>query len=137
MLSEKEREQIYTEEKIIYGNTIEWRFKDGSLKLKVPVLRPNGEELTLFGVYGRRGQISFSLNYRKTVLIRRFDHRIHTNPDGRKILGPHKHKWTESHGDNIAYEVNDIPVERLDDALQAFLKECNITVEGPYQMVIL
>lgn len=136
MLSEKERDEIYAEEKILFGELIQWKGINGSFRLKVPVYRQNGEELTLYANYGKR-RYSFALHHRKTLLIRRWDYCKHKNPDGTILKGPHKHKWTDDHADNFAYEVNDIPVDNLNEALEAFLKECNITVEGQYQTVIL
>jgi hypothetical protein len=135
--TELERQEIYLEEKAIDAQYISWFLKDGSYKLKAPVLRPNGEELTLTGVIGNNGNISFNLMYKSTLLIRRFDHRTHTNPDGSIIRGPHKHKWTERHGDNIAYEVDDILLSDINTALECFLNECNISIEGEYPKVLL
>ncbi len=57
--TELERHEIYLEEKAIDAQYISWFLKDGSYKLKAPVLRPNGEELTLTGVIGNNGNISF------------------------------------------------------------------------------
>lgn len=136
MLSENERDEIYAEEKIVYGESLQWKYTNGSYRLKAAVIRQNGEELSLYGTLGQK-RYSFALNYRKTLLIRRWDYCVHTNPDGTVMIGPHKHKWTDNYADNYAYQVDDVPIDSLNEGLLAFLEECNISIEGQYQMIIL
>lgn len=131
MITEEEREAIYTEEKTVSVEFLGWDWSRKAYRINAPVLRPNGEELTLLAT--RRRTFSFALLYNKT-LIRQWDFRIHNNPGGRKIVGPHKHKWTLKYGREEAYEVDDVPTDDPNEALLAFLKECNIRIEGDYQL---
>ena len=56
-------------------------------------------------------------------------------PNGYIFNGePHKHKWTETYGDEWAYRVDDVPINDVEVALHAFLEECNITVTGNTQL---
>lgn len=135
LLSEEEREYIYNEPKTVPGEALEWRYYNGAWRIVAPVYLPNGDELVLYVT--RRRKYSFALKYRKTQLIRRWDFRAHTNPDGRKITGPHKHKWTVNHNEDFAYEVHDIPIDNINEALFAFFRECNITIEGALQLVLM
>lgn len=135
LLSEEEREEMYKAPKTVPGEALEWQWDNGAMRIIAPVFLPNGEELILYGT--KRNKFSFALKYRKTQLIRRWDFKTHNNPDGRRISGPHKHKWTYNYGEQLAYEVFDVPLDDLNEALFAFLKECNITIEGAYQMVLM
>lgn len=130
LFSSQEREQIYRETKWVRGNDLAWRFERGAHRLEAVVVRANGEALRLIGI--KRRAYSFSLLYRNSLLIRRWDTHGHTNPDGEKMLGGHKHRWTDEHGENLAYRATDVPTDDVHGALMAFLAECNIQVEGVY-----
>lgn len=123
MLSEEEREIIYLEEKRVYSDSLRWFSAKGFLRIEAPVVRPNGEELTLHATW--RGRYSFILIARNNQKIRQWDFKAYPSKP------PHKHKWTP-HGE-ILYPVDDIPMDNADRALHAFLKECNINIEGEFQ----
>ncbi len=70
--------------------------------------------------------------YKSSKIVRRWDDAIHTNPDGERIEGSHKHYWEPEHEDNYAYPVDDITTDDVDQAFQDFLDECNIEHRGAY-----
>lgn len=138
MLSEVERDQIYAEPKEIDADTITWEMRgQGRFYLKAPVRRSNGEEMTIRAYFNSSTEkYSFALLYRGTILIRRWDFHYHENPgqNGEKFRWePHKHKWTQDFGEELAYPVADVPTNDVEKALYAFLKECNIKIVGPIQ----
>lgn len=137
MLSFEEREYIYQQEKVVPGDSLVWEVTNGSERLVAPVFLQDGEELVLRGTKGVR-RFSFALHYRKNQLIRRWDFKRHNNPDGTTFENgtPHKHRWTPEYGEDSAYAVNDIPLDNINHALIAFLKECNIKIEGEYQPIL-
>ncbi|HBX22618.1 MAG TPA: hypothetical protein DEF34_03120 [Desulfotomaculum sp.] len=137
MISSEEREYIYQQEKYTLGETLVWQTISGSDRIIAPVFLESGEELTLRATKSPR-RFSFALHYRRNQLIRRWDCKRHTNPDGTVFADgtPHKHYWTPEYGDDFAYEVDDIPLDNFNHALMAFLKECNIRIEGNFQLVL-
>lgn len=54
----------------------------------------------------------------------------HRNPDGAVILGEHKHGWDETHEDRWAYVPDDIDATSRYSALDSFMVECGITIDG-------
>jgi hypothetical protein len=57
----------------------------------------------------------------------------HPNPDGEVLETPHKHRWTDRHGEREAYKPTDIDATSdLRSIFQQFLSECNIRFEGSY-----
>ena len=54
----------------------------------------------------------------------------HTNPDGQRIDGEHKHTWDEVDEDRYAYAPDDIDTSSRDTILMSFLDECGIIMEG-------
>lgn len=73
MISSVEREAIYREDKIVMGEDLKWQMDSkGRCSLHAPVLRVStGEELILTAKKRRR--YSFSLLYRGSITIRRWD----------------------------------------------------------------
>jgi hypothetical protein len=136
MLSESEREAMYIEPKEVIAETIVWEPKANGKRfyLKVPIRRQNGEELTLRAYYSQQ-RYSFALLYRGSILIRRWDFEYHQNPGKSEVFKgvPHKHKWAEDYGDEFVYQVYDVPMNDVEQALTAFLEECNISVIGTIQ----
>lgn len=132
----QEREKIYQEPKIVKGEELVWKHKEGegSNKLSATVIRQNGEELQLRGTM--RGRYSFALYYKNTILIRQWDIARHTNPDGSNCHGSHKHPRADRISSRWAYSVADIPLNSPSEALQAFLKECNINIQGEYRQML-
>ena len=65
------------------------------------------------------------------ICIRRWESTgRHRNPDGELILGEHKHRWDEAHEDRWAYVPDDIDATSRHSALDSFMVECGITIEG-------
>ena len=65
----------------------------------------------------------------RDICIRRWESRgFHPNPDGRVILGQHKHGWNERSGDRYAYVPDDIDAASRDTMIMSFLAECAIAV---------
>lgn len=91
----------------MFGDTLIWQPGSGSWKLAAPVFLEAGEELILYGVKSPR-RFGFALRTRRKELIRRWDFRRHTNPDGEVLTGPHKHYWTPEYGEDMAYAVDDV-----------------------------
>ena len=126
-------EKIYKEPKFI-PESVSWHHTgQGRLRLETKVYRKNGDELILYGVKGKTN-FSFTLRYKGVKLVRRWDFPKHNNPDGTVIPAgtPHKHKLTESYGEDWAYVVDDIPKDDINKAFIAFLQECNIVLREPY-----
>lgn len=136
MLSQEEREVLYKAKKTVLGETLTWEPGEGSWKLAAPVFLDTGEELTIYGVKSPR-KFGFALCTKRKELIRRWDFRKHTNPGGEVLTGPHKHYWTPEFSEQMAYAVDDVPTNDFNDALFAFLAECNIQVEGSYSIRFL
>lgn len=136
MLTQEERETLYRAEKTVLGDTLIWQPGQGSWKLAAPVFLGTGEELILYGVKSPR-RFGFALRTRRKELIRRWDFKRHTNPDGEVFTGPHKHYWTPEFGEEMAYTVDDVPTGDFNEALLAFLAECNIQIDGPYSIRFL
>jgi hypothetical protein len=131
MLTQDERNILYQQPKFVYIEDLVWQYSYGSDRIVAPIFSASGEEiLELRATKGSRGQYSFALLTRKKELIRRWDFRVHTNPGDQKTDKPHKHYWTPEYGENMTYDVLDIPTNDVNAALFAFLKECNIKIEG-------
>jgi hypothetical protein len=138
VLTVEERDNLYRQPKIAYADTFIWQYSFGAQRIVAPVFLDSGEELQLRATWGKQ-RYSFALLTRRKELIRRWDFNRHKTPDGQRIKEPHKHYWTPEYGENLAYTVDDIPVDDVNSALFAFLEECNIAVEGPggYQQVLV
>lgn len=125
--------RIMEESKVIAAN-IAWRPDGRNYSLEARVLVPSlGELLRLVGRVGVRNH-SFSLLYRN-IPIRRFcTIRSHRNPDGQRIIQPHKHRYIEAAEELAwAYVPDDIRLGNINEEFQDFLGECNITLIGSYQ----
>lgn len=117
-------------------------FSDGkNIYFKVTVCTEMGEPLMLRCHFYKK--YSFSLLYRNSIPIRRWDYKhtgeIKVNTNGKKILIPtnkgHKHKWDEITRDKEFYPVNDIPTDDFQKAFFAFLKEENIEFSGTFPII--
>lgn len=133
-LTVEERESIYQERKWVDASQLKWSYNSGAGReeLTADVVLPTGELLTLRG--WARKRFGFALFYRRTELIRRFDFSPTEAPDGNKLSGPHKQPCPEKKSPRWSYPVNDIPADNREKALLAFLKECNISIRGAYQI---
>jgi len=124
------RELLYREDKLINGADLIWVSLGSQRTLSAPVHRLNGEQLLLRGVV--RKKFSFALLYKGVIPIRWFDLHRHKNPDGDRIVGPHKHPKSDRQSVRWAYRVHDIPISDPEEALLSFLRECNIKIVGVY-----
>jgi hypothetical protein len=96
-------------------------------------------DLRLIGNYVQRGW-GFTLLLDDAYVIRRLDKELfaeHRNPDGRKLPGEHKHRWTEEFAAQEAYLPADIDFGDVNAAFQGFLAECNISLQSIYQPLFL
>lgn len=133
MLTEAEATEIYEMEKVIQEDW-EWEHHGRNWVGEATVSCIGSDILlTLYGRYNR--EYSFSLVYRGSKVIRRWDNGKHKNPDGKWIEGSHKHKWTKQHEDTLAYEVDDINTSNVNQAFHDFLEESNITLQGTYNQI--
>ena len=128
---------LLVEDKVVTAN-LTWRpWGKRGARLEATVLAKESEtRLKLFGYAGPTSQ-SFSLLY-ESIDIRRLclgTNARHTNINKERFNGLHKHRYD----DNVtqsreAYLPDDIqePLS-IDAAFVAFLRECNISLEGTYQ----
>ena len=123
--------------KLIAAN-LEWRAKGRTYELEAKVLVvPTGNILRLVGNVGVRNR-SLCLLYNNTPIKRLCTKPLHNNPDGARIREPHKH-WYYSEGKELhwAYVPNDIDFGNINSEFSGFLIECNITLAGHYQALML
>lgn len=130
MVSKERIDELYDADKVIQENWV-WE-RNGSSLTGEATVRCVGEgiDLTLKG--WQRRNYGFCLLFKSTKVVRRWDDSIHTNPDGKVIRGSHKHFWHPEYEDNMAYPVNDVATDDVDDAFMDFLDECNIELRGKY-----
>ncbi len=133
-----ESNRLYSARKFILEREVWHWIENGSVgHFQAHVWTERGEELQLrASVTGNNLQIA--LYARRSQLVRKWhSHDGHRNPDGETVGGPHKHYPTRTHPQgSYAYPVTDIPDDGIDDALIAFLDECNIDTHEPYQRQI-
>ena len=134
-LSKEEADAIYKLPKSIMSesNVISWGNATGaSRKIIIDVITEDGLELEIQGWYRWKGskRYGFTLLYRKTVSIRRWDDKKgHRDPCSKTVLmGPHKHYYHPDFGDSCAKDTNDIRSGDVNGAFFDFLKECNISM---------
>lgn len=138
MVTAHEADELYQIDKYITDD-IEW-IKDKNTqfrrKIDVPVYTSKGDILNLRGNLSsdrfNNIKYSFSLVYRGIVPIRRWDYGFHNF--GAKIS--HKHRWNGIN-DSEAYEVDDISLKDVNQALIDFLMECKIDLRARYIPVII
>jgi len=106
-------------------------------RIKMPVWTDTGETLQLRGSVTRGGDIQFSLVTGTQVIRKWHSHAGHYNPDGELVDGPHKHYPTSEYPQaKCAYSTgDDIPTDNFEEALSAFLEECNIELLWPFREV--
>ena len=93
----------------------------------------SGESLKFLGNINKTNR-SFVLLYRNTPIRKYTVHGTHKDPVTRIVYTePHKHWWDKKHEDRRAYIPNDIRIGDPNEELVDFLKECNITLQVPYQ----
>jgi len=133
-ISIEERERLYRIKKYVDGALLTWGYDNGAFRISASVVCETGEELTLRATYNFK--YSFCLLYGGTI-IRYWDFSKHPNPDKTIIQGGHKHPIATESSDAWAYPVDDVPLDDVNESLLAFLKECNIVLEGGYQRFLL
>jgi len=139
-LPSQERDKLYSLRKTVEGPRLRWEFVNNAYRLETDVFvegqtLPKATLKVKATMTARR--YSFSLWYNNNQLIRRWDIKRHVHVDGTVICGPHKHRWTEEHGERHVYPVNDVAENDVNQGLLDFLTECNINILGVYQTVLL
>ena len=130
MIAKEKIDDLYEAEKVIEEDWI-WDVNGPNFEGEAPV-RVLGYDETLTLKAWKRRRYGFCLLYKATKIVRRWDDSIHTNPDGERLEGSHKHYWHPQYEDNYAYPVNDITLDDVDEAFKDFLDECNIELRGKY-----
>lgn len=133
MVTEAEVDYIYDLDKIMFDD-FKWERMASRFEGEASVVCAGEDyDLTVIGWISTvvPEKFQFSLQYQNSITVRRWDNKeAHTNPDGNRINGTHKHKWSESYNDMVSYPVSDI---KLDDPMQGiadFLDECSIEQKG-------
>lgn len=135
-ISTAEVDALVAEPKLISANVV-WHPDVNGHKLEARVLVLSSSQLLrLTGKLGERNY-SFCLLLNNFPIRRWCTKRRHTNPDKEIIRGPHKHRFDEEHGDNWAYQPNDLTPIDVNLDFAAFLEECNISLTGMYQAIAL
>lgn len=130
MVSEQEINRIHELPKVIEDDWV-WEVNGPNLTGEATVYcLDDGVNLTLKA--WKRRNYGFCLLYKRSKIVRRWDDGNHTNPDGERIEGSHKHYWTPEYEDTFAYEVDDIATDDVDQAFWDFLDEENIELNGSY-----
>lgn len=139
-LPSQERDKIYVVPKTVEGSQLTWELINNAYRLEAEVFM-EGQTLpkALLKVKAVKTdrKYSFSLWYNNNQLIRRWDNNMHNNPGGVRIRGSHKHRWTEEHGEQETYPVDDVTENDVNQGLMDFLVECTIALSGVYQTVLI
>lgn len=115
----------------------EVKFPDRGGKIKFDVIGDTKKDLFSIDIY--RGKIN-PYKYDMGALVKKNGtmllqlhinpSNIHTNPDGKKIVGSHWHIYTEKYGRAFAFPAVNILADEFVDNTIAFLTEFNV-VEQP------
>jgi hypothetical protein len=131
-------EQLFAINKTVVSR-INWKPEDdGVYHFQAQVLTPDGKGLQLIGYLHRKHGMArwgFSLTYNGHC-VRSYDMASeHKNPGGTgRIKGPHKHKFSSSKIDRLAYKPNPpICEDEPNQSLLDFLAEANIDAPPNYQ----
>lgn len=130
MVTKAEVDRIADMEKMIEEDW-EWERRQSNLVGEATVYCLD-EDINLVVKAWKRNNYGFALLYRGSKVVRRWDNSTHTNPDGKRVEGSHKHYWDEEHEDRFAYPVDDITINDVDEGFMDFLDECNIELNGSY-----
>ena len=131
-------EQLFTVPKTVVSR-INWK-NDGSgiFKFQAQVLTADGKGLHLVGYWSAKNGVTkwgFSLTF-NGYCVRSYDMSPkHKNPGVKgRVKGPHKHKYSSSKIDRLAYKP-DPPISEgnPNQALMDFLQEANIEPPKNYQ----
>lgn len=134
-LSKEEADALYySKKRIIFDHGWEKRETSTASYARIEVMCEDGTPMDVRGTANswKAGQhYSFSLLYKKSIVIRRWDDNKHPCPISKIVLnGPHKHYYHPDFDDAPAYETNDITLNDVNMALIDFLKECNVETKG-------
>lgn len=128
---EEELEQLYSIEKEIIEDILKWEHSQGFYRLSASIMSSNGVILKLKGTYNpKTNNFSFILLHKRKYVVRQFDKRSHWNPDNTHVSGPHKHYWSDDYDTTMAYEVDDVNPDDINQAVFDFLDECKISYKG-------
>ena len=130
MVSKAEIDELYHAPKVIEDD---WAWEtNGPNHQGEATVRVLGKDANLTLRAWKRRRYGFCLLYKATKVVRRWDDAVHTNPDGERLEGSHKHYWHPEYEDAYAYPVDDITTDDVDEAFKDFLDECNIELRGSY-----
>ena len=128
-------ERLYEAPKFILEQEV-WKWlEEGAVgHLEAYVWTDKGEGLQLRASV-TKGNLKIVLTCRRTQLVRKWDsHDGHRNPGGELVSGSHKHYPTKTHPNGeFAYPTPDVPDTDINDALLAFMSECNIDLRTGFQ----
>ena len=136
-MSKEEADTLVNIEKMI-DEDVKWEASGVNMTLRAEVTALDGTKLRVHGVFHKDhpDDYRFSLVYRNEQVIRRWDVNRHHNPDCHNTDGPHKHYWTREASDSFAYLTTEIPLDDVNLAFLAFLRECKIHLGGRYAQVL-
>ena len=117
------------------ASQVVWTLRsDGYGSLVIELECPDGTPLRVRGWRSPGGigdhvRFGFSLLYRNSVVLRRWDDkRGHRDPvSGSRTKGPHKHFADPEWGDSRAYETDDVSTTDPNAAIADFLVECGVS----------
>lgn len=128
-LSEADSERILQLDKWI-EEKFTWRRDDnGNWYVRVPVACIEQQMLEWYARFNpRTGNFTSILFWQKQTNLRRLDvGKLHPNPDGSRVGRVHKHRLSDVHGNQLAYEPPEMSLQDdLVTTLRKFLTECNI-----------
>lgn len=138
VLAQKEADYLLSLHKFIVEKTIDFPSMNSLLTLNVKSCNTN--DVFLLDI-NRKGRISLSRctfyhRYNTIIGLVRLDldkDKVHTNPDGEKIIGPHIHIYREEYDTRWAYALDDfedwrfIPGKDFVDMFYDFCQYCNIS----------
>lgn len=131
-------EQLFAIQKTV-ASRINWKTDpSGVVKFQAQVLTADGKGLDLVGYWSRKNDVTkwgFNLTY-NGYCVRSYDMSSeHKNPGmAGRVKGPHKHKYSSSKIDRLAYKPDPpISEDNPNRALMDFLAEANIVLPPNYQ----
>ena len=120
------------------SDSVRWELRDGYLRARLPVAHqdyPEGLRLEILK-NPRISKYSFQLMFRGKAARRFCSNHTHQNPvdcpqtPGQEYDGYHKHRWSDTTGDECIYKPTDFALDSIEEAFYAFCDECNIEFNG-------
>lgn len=122
--------------KIINAHQIRWQYDDRrkiykfQLKVETPIPEYSARLVGEHNPRNDKTKFALLLNDRRIRCLEYGPTARHTNPNGTKIRGLHKHKWTDLYEDREAYVPEDIDTTSPEKAFRCFIEECKIEFKG-------